>query len=181
MDLSRHAFAASPEFQKNRDRMTQLVAELKRERTGQAGRRREATCERHRSQGKLPVRERIRRAPRPGSPLLELSAAGGVGHVRRRGAGAGVVTGIGRVSGREVLIVATTPRSRAGPTTRSRSRSTCVRSRSRSKTGCPASTWSTPAARSCRCRQRSSRTRTTSAGSSSTRRGCPEAIRRLPL
>ena len=37
------------------------------------------------------------------------------------------------------------------------------------RTGCPASTWSTPAAPSCRCRTRSSPTATTSAGSSTTR------------
>ena len=38
------------------------------------------------------------------------------------------------------------------------------------RTACPASTWSTPAGRSCRCRTRSSPTATTSGGSSSTRR-----------
>ena len=37
----------------------------------------------------------------------------------------------------------------------------------------PASTWWTPAVRSCRCRPRSSPTATTSAASSSTRRACP--------
>ena len=64
----------SPEFQKNRDRMVALVAELK-ERTDlarQGGG--ERYLQRHRSQGKLPVRERIDRLLDPGSPFLELSA-----------------------------------------------------------------------------------------------------------
>ena len=62
--------------------------------------------ERHREQGKLPVRERIELLLDPGLAVPRAVAAGGVGSVRRRGAGGGLVTGIGRVSGREVLIVA---------------------------------------------------------------------------
>src|SRR4029079_15504438 len=64
----------SPEFQKNRDRMNQLVAEL-RQRTDlarQGGG--EKYLERNRSQGKLPVRERIDGLLDSGSPFLELSA-----------------------------------------------------------------------------------------------------------
>ena len=62
--------------------------------------------QRHREQGKLPVRERIDRLLDPGSPFLELSPLAGVGPLRQRGARRGIVTGIGRVSGREVMIVA---------------------------------------------------------------------------
>ena len=46
------------------------------------------------------------------------------------------------------------------------------------RTGCRASTWSTPAARSCRSRTRSSPTATTSAASSTTRRRCRRAASR---
>ena len=58
----------------NRERMTALVAELQERRTAaarQGGGR--STSQRHREQGKLPVRERIDKLLDPGSPFLELS------------------------------------------------------------------------------------------------------------
>jgi 3-methylcrotonyl-CoA carboxylase beta subunit/propionyl-CoA carboxylase len=95
----------STEFQNNRDRMAQLLAELK-QRTDlvrQGGG--ERYLQRHRSQGKLPVRERIDRLVDPGSPFLELSALAGWDMYDGEAPGAGLVTGIGRVSAREVVIV----------------------------------------------------------------------------
>jgi len=62
--------------------------------------------ERHREQGKLPVRDRIDRLLDPGSPFLELSPLAACDMYDGEAPGAGLVTGIGRVSGREVLIVA---------------------------------------------------------------------------
>src|SRR6186713_452730 len=96
----------SPEFQKNRDRMNQLVAEL-RQRTDlarQGGG--EKYLERHRSQGKLPVRERIDGLLDPGSPFLEFSALAAAEMYDGEAPAAGLVTGIGRVAGREVVVVA---------------------------------------------------------------------------
>jgi 3-methylcrotonyl-CoA carboxylase beta subunit len=61
---------------------------------------------RQESQGKLFVRDRIERLLDPGSPFLELSALAAVGMYDLPAPGAGIVTGIGRVSDREVLIVA---------------------------------------------------------------------------
>jgi acetyl-CoA carboxylase carboxyltransferase component len=61
---------------------------------------------RHEQQGKLFVRERIERLLDAGSPFLELSALAGWGLYEGEAPGAGIVTGIGRVSGREVMIVA---------------------------------------------------------------------------
>src|SRR5688500_2548741 len=62
--------------------------------------------ERHRAQGKLPVRERIEKLLDDGSPFLELSPLAAGGWYDEEAPAAGVVTGIGRVAGREVLIVA---------------------------------------------------------------------------
>jgi 3-methylcrotonyl-CoA carboxylase beta subunit len=62
--------------------------------------------QRHESQGKLFVRERIERLLDPGSPFLEFSPLAAVGMYDLEAPGAGIVTGIGRVSNREVLIVA---------------------------------------------------------------------------
>ncbi|NWG07175.1 MAG: methylcrotonoyl-CoA carboxylase [Chloroflexi bacterium] len=61
---------------------------------------------RHEEQGKLFVRERIERLLDPGSPFLELSPLAAFGMYDLEAPGAGIVTGIGRVSGREVMIVA---------------------------------------------------------------------------
>jgi 3-methylcrotonyl-CoA carboxylase beta subunit/propionyl-CoA carboxylase len=93
-------------FVTNRERMAALVAELRR----QLARAREGGgakyAERHRDQGKLPVRERIDRLLDEGSPFLELSPLAACGMYEDEAPAAGLVTGIGRVSGREVLIVA---------------------------------------------------------------------------
>ena len=62
--------------------------------------------QRHEAQGKLYVRERIDRLLDTGSPFLELSPLAAWGVYRDDAPGAGIVTGIGRVQGREVLIIA---------------------------------------------------------------------------
>jgi acetyl-CoA carboxylase carboxyltransferase component len=61
---------------------------------------------RHEEQGKLFVRDRIERLLDPNSPFLELSPLAAFGMYDLEAPGAGIVTGIGRVSNREVLIVA---------------------------------------------------------------------------
>src|SRR6185312_1201019 len=62
--------------------------------------------QRHRTQGKLPVRERIDLLLDHGSPFLELSPLAAFDMYDNEAPGAGIVTGVGRVSGREALIVA---------------------------------------------------------------------------
>jgi acetyl-CoA carboxylase carboxyltransferase component len=61
---------------------------------------------RHRERGKLPVRERIDHLIDPGSPFLELSALAANGMYDDEAPGAGMITGIGRVEGTDVVIVA---------------------------------------------------------------------------
>jgi 3-methylcrotonyl-CoA carboxylase beta subunit/propionyl-CoA carboxylase len=96
----------SPEYQANHARMTALVAELRErvDRARQGGGERQ--LERHRAQGKLPVRERLTRLLDPGSPFLELSPLAAWDMYDNEAPGAGLVTGIGRVEGREVLVAA---------------------------------------------------------------------------
>jgi acetyl-CoA carboxylase carboxyltransferase component len=93
-------------FTANRDRMQQLVEDLRahlaRAREGGGAK----YIERHRAQGKLPVRDRIERLLDSGSPFLELSPLAAFDMYDGDAPGAGIVTGIGRVSGREVVIVA---------------------------------------------------------------------------
>src|SRR5882672_6055759 len=96
----------SPEYTTNHQKMTALIAQL-RARLAEArlggG---EKYLQRHREQGKLPVRERIDRLLDEGSPFLELSPLAAFEMYDNEAPGAGLVTGVGRVSGREVLIVA---------------------------------------------------------------------------
>jgi len=104
--LESHVSTTSDDYQRNHDRMSALVSEL-RERVAvsrQGGG--ERYVQRHREQGKLPVRERIDKLLDPGSPLLELSPLAAWDLYDNQAPSAGLVTGIGRVAGREVLIVA---------------------------------------------------------------------------
>ena len=112
--LPTHLDPHSQEFGQNAAHHRALAKELKERlaRVRQGGG--EKYRKRHEDQGKLFVRERIERLLDPGSPFLELSALAAWDlYEDRRSNGedqaapaAGAVTGIGRVSGREVLIVA---------------------------------------------------------------------------
>ena len=103
----------SEDFQQNSQHHKKLANELK-ERLAlvqQGGG--EKYRKRQEEQGKLFVRERIERLLDPGSPFLELSALAAWDMYEDQASGdsqaapgAGIVTGIGRVSDREVMIVA---------------------------------------------------------------------------
>src|SRR5579884_4051492 len=94
------------EFARRRERMEELVAEL-RERTAQVARGGgEKATERHRSRGKLPARGRIDRLVDPGTAFLELNALAAWDLYGGDAPSAGIVTGIGVVEGRECVIVA---------------------------------------------------------------------------
>src|SRR5471032_736731 len=95
-----------PIFQANRDRMQQLVVELRARLSAAREGGGAKYVERHREQGKLPVRERIERLLDAGSPFLELSPLAATGMYDDDAPAPAPVTGIGRVEGREVVIVA---------------------------------------------------------------------------
>src|SRR4051812_47256525 len=104
--LESHVDPRSELFQQNAARMQGLVSQL-RERTDlvkQGGGAR--YVERHRAQGKLPARERIEKLLDDGAPFLELSALAAWDLYDGDAPSAGIITGVGRVSGREVMIVA---------------------------------------------------------------------------
>ncbi len=94
-----------PTFAQNRDAMAALVADLKAkvaqvEQGGGA-----AACAKHVARGKLLPRERVRMLVDPGSPFLEFSQLAAYGMYDGTIAAAGIITGIGRVAGRECVIV----------------------------------------------------------------------------
>src|SRR5213592_2436798 len=95
----------SEEFQANAGAMAGLVADLraKVERAAHGGD--EAARAKHLARGKLLPRERLRLLLDPGSPFLELSQLAAFGVYEDEAPGAGIITGVGRVSGRECVVV----------------------------------------------------------------------------
>ncbi|HXC14703.1 MAG TPA: carboxyl transferase domain-containing protein [Stellaceae bacterium] len=96
----------SDAFRANEGAMRGLVADLRDklatiEEAGGEGARR-----RHLSRGKLLPRERVRLLLDPGSPFLELSALAAYGMYDGEVPAAGIVTGIGRIMGKECVVVA---------------------------------------------------------------------------
>jgi len=65
----------------------------------------EASRERHTSRGKLLPRERVERLLDPGAPFLEIGQLAACDMYEGEVPGAGMIAGIGRVSGRTVMIV----------------------------------------------------------------------------
>ncbi len=65
----------------------------------------EASRERHTSRGKLLPRDRVERLLDPGSPFLEIGQLAACDLYDGEVPGAGMIAGIGRVSGRQVMIV----------------------------------------------------------------------------
>ena len=82
--------------------IAELQAELERVHNGGG----EKSVERHRSRGKLTARERVEGLCDPGTPFLELSPLAAHGMYDDAAPGAGIVTGVGTVSGRRCVVVA---------------------------------------------------------------------------
>ncbi|MFN4090664.1 MAG: carboxyl transferase domain-containing protein [Alphaproteobacteria bacterium] len=104
--LTSNAVPRSAEFKKNaaalRTMVHDLRAQVARVEAGGGDRARQ----RHLDRGKLLPRDRVRELLDPGSPFLELSQLAAHGMYGDDVPGAGIVTGIGRVSGQECVIVA---------------------------------------------------------------------------
>ena len=102
------------EFKDNVRAMEGLVEQLRAEvgRASQGGSR--AAHDKHRKAGKLPARERVRVLLDTGSPFLEFSQLAAHGMYGGDIAAAGIVTGIGRVAGRECVVVANDPTVKGG-------------------------------------------------------------------
>ena len=96
----------SPAFRANAQHNRALAEEL-RGRTAEAALGGpETSRQRHAGRGKLLPRERVERLLDPGSPFLEIAPLAAFGLYDGEAPGAGLITGVGRVSGREVMIVA---------------------------------------------------------------------------
>lgn len=92
-------------FAVNSQRQRELAGQL-RERVAAADGGSAASKQRHESRGKLLPRDRVDTLLDPGSPFLELSSLAAYDLYDNDAPGAGIITGVGRVSGRECVIVA---------------------------------------------------------------------------
>ena len=102
--LDSHIDTRSESFQRNYQAMSRIMADY-RERMDIVRHRRPAhEIERVRAQGKMLVRERLDMLLDPGTPFLEFSALAACEDYNGEVPGANVVTGLGVVSGQEVLI-----------------------------------------------------------------------------
>jgi 3-methylcrotonyl-CoA carboxylase beta subunit len=96
----------SDSFRANEQRLGQLADELRQLLTLAARGGSEAARRRHVARGKLLPRERVDRLVDPGSPFLELSPLAATGLYDNDAPAAGIITGVGRICGRECVIVA---------------------------------------------------------------------------
>ncbi|HVR40889.1 MAG TPA: carboxyl transferase domain-containing protein [Thermoanaerobaculia bacterium] len=104
--LETHLVTDSEDFRANAQRLASLVDELNaRIVTAKQGGG-EKYIARHKAQNKVPVRERISALLDPHTPFLELSPLAANDVYEKDAPAAGIVTGIGRVQGRECLIIA---------------------------------------------------------------------------
>lgn len=95
----------SDDFKANAAHMQSLVDDLKEKVSGIKQGGGERAREKHLSRGKLLPRERVRQLLDPGSPFMELSQMAAWDMYGGDINSAGIITGIGRVSGRECVVI----------------------------------------------------------------------------
>jgi 3-methylcrotonyl-CoA carboxylase beta subunit len=95
----------SPEFRAAAEAMSGLVADLKDKIAKIAAGGGTDARAKHLARGKLLPRDRVTLLLDPGTPFLELSQLAAYGMYKDEAPSAGIITGVGRVSGRECVIV----------------------------------------------------------------------------
>src|SRR6195256_1300816 len=106
MPLHSSTDATSSDFARNAEAMRALVAELRQRLDSVAGGGGEASRSRHTSRGKMLARQRVDLLIDPGTAFLELSPLAAYGLYGGDVHSASLITGIGRISGRECMVVA---------------------------------------------------------------------------
>ncbi len=97
---------ASKGFAANDAHMRKLVADLQQQLESVSLGGGEKACQKHTARGKLLPRERIRQLQDKGTEFLEFSPLAAHGMYEGKAPAAGIITGIARVSGLEVVIIA---------------------------------------------------------------------------
>jgi len=96
----------SAEFRANAERMRGLVEDLRQKAAQVSAGGGEAARKKHTARGKMLVRDRVRTLLDPGSPFLEIGQLAAWGMYGGDVPSASMVAGIGRISGRECMVVA---------------------------------------------------------------------------
>jgi 3-methylcrotonyl-CoA carboxylase beta subunit len=104
--LTTNADPGSSEYERNQAEHQRLVGELRERLARAAAGGGEKARARHAERGKLLPRERVDRLLDPGSPFLELAPLAAEDLYDGAAPGAGIIAGVGRVEGREVVIAA---------------------------------------------------------------------------
>ncbi|HEY1596976.1 MAG TPA: carboxyl transferase domain-containing protein, partial [Thermoleophilaceae bacterium] len=104
--LTTAANPGSDDFRANHEANLALAEDLRARQAQAAAGGGQRARERHTGRGKLLPRDRVNRLLDPGAAFLELSPLAALGLYDDEAPGAGIITGIGRVSGRECVIVA---------------------------------------------------------------------------
>src|SRR6202049_4936719 len=106
MTLESIIHPGSADFARNAEVMLVLVAELREKLDQVAGGGGETSRNRHTSRGKMLARQRVDLLVDPGTAFLELSPLAANGLYGGDVHSASVITGVGRIAGRECVIVA---------------------------------------------------------------------------
>ncbi len=109
-----HINPQGPDFQINHAHNKALVDELRKREKIVATERQERVIKRQRDRGKLLVRERIEAIIDRNNPFLELSPLAAWDMYDGDAPSAGIVTGIGRISGIECMLIANDPTVKGG-------------------------------------------------------------------
>lgn len=168
--------AQDPAFQENRSHMESLADELAKNLNSVRERDGTDAAALHRSRGKMLVRERIQTLLDPGAPFLEFSPLAAWKMYEDENPAGGIVTGIGNIHGKQVVIVANDATVKGGTYYPITVKNTFGPKRSPWKTAFLASTWWIPVGRSCRFRPMFFLTGTTLAAFSTTSPRCRRKV-----
>lgn len=95
----------SDESQSNRAHQLQALSKLNQHLDSAIRPKHDSSIERHKARGKLLARERVEYLLDPGAPFLELASLAGLEVYDGVRPGAGIIIGIGRIAGRECMLV----------------------------------------------------------------------------
>ena len=96
----------SPEYKANRENMLKIIAEYREKLLWAKAGGPKHMHERHIARGKLPARERVQKLLDKSTPFLELMPFAAYNKYDNQAPCAGIITGIGRIHGRECLVIA---------------------------------------------------------------------------
>ncbi|RDW13891.1 carboxyl transferase domain-containing protein [Paracoccus thiocyanatus] len=106
MKLGSSVLPASETFRANRAAHLAMLETMREAALAAAAGGGAKALERHVARGKMPPRERVANLLDPGSPFLEIGATAAHGMYDGAAPAAGVIAGIGRVHGQDVMVVA---------------------------------------------------------------------------